>query len=86
MCDCSAVKEILEYNGSSHQLRRWCQELMGYNFAIIHRKERMMRKVDTVSRRFRKTITLHVMQAHLMRSRDVLTRPLLYSLDHFHAS
>ena len=86
MCDCSAVKEILEYNGSSHQLRRWCQELMGYNFAIIHRKVRMMRDVDALSRRFGKAITLHVMQAHLMRSRDVLARSLACSLDHFHAS
>ena len=24
MCDCTAVKDILEYNGSSHQFRRWC--------------------------------------------------------------
>ena len=34
MCDCSAVKEILEYNGSSHQLRRWCQELMGVTMSL----------------------------------------------------
>ena len=27
ICDCSAVKEILEYEGSNPQLRRWRQEL-----------------------------------------------------------
>ena len=59
---------------------------MGYNFEIIHRKARMMRDVDALSRRFGKAITLYVIQTHVMRSRNILARPVGYSLDYFHAS
>ena len=86
MYDCSAVKEILEYKGSNPQLRRWCQELMGYDFVVIHRCARMMKDVDTLTRRFNRAITLHCMQAYLMRSRDKLYRPLAYDFDHFHTT
>ena len=83
MCDCTVVKEILEYDGGNHQLRRWCQELMGYHFSVIHRCARMMRDVDALTRRFGKAVTLYCMQAHLMCSRDKLYRPLAYDFDHF---
>ena len=46
ICDCIAVKEILEYNGSIHQLRRWSHELLGYEFAIIYRASSMMKDAD----------------------------------------
>ena len=32
LCDCIAVKKVLEYNGSIHQLKRWYQELLAYEF------------------------------------------------------
>ena len=86
MCDCTAVKEILEYDGGSHQLRRWCQELMGYHFTVIHCCARMMWDVDALTRRFGKAVTLYCMQAYLMRSRDKLARPLAYDFDHFHST
>ena len=86
MCDCMAIKEILEYIGDSHQLRRWCQELMGYDFSVIHRCELMMRDVDALTRRFGKAVTLYCMQAYLMRSRDKPSRPLAYDFDHFHST
>jgi hypothetical protein len=41
MCDCSAVKEILEYKGPIHQIRCWAQELLGYHFQVFHRPARM---------------------------------------------
>ena len=37
ICDCSSIKEVLEYDGSIHQLKRWTQELMAYEFVCIHR-------------------------------------------------
>jgi hypothetical protein len=43
MCDCSAVCEILEYEGPIHQIRRWAQELLGYHFQVFHRPARMRR-------------------------------------------
>ena len=33
MCDCSAIKEVLEYDGTIHMICRWAQELLGYNFS-----------------------------------------------------
>ena len=42
LCDCSAMREILEYDGPIHQIRRWAQELLGYHFLIFHRPARMM--------------------------------------------
>ena len=86
MCDCSAVKDILEYEGSNPQLRWCCQELMRYDFVVIHRCALMIKDVDALTRRFKKTIALHYMQAHLMRSRDKLHRPLAYDFDHFHTA
>ena len=86
MCDCTAVKEILEYDGGSHQLRRWCQELMGYHFTVVHRCARMMWDVDALTRRFGKAVTLYCMQAHLMRSQDKLSRPFAYDFNHFHST
>ena len=52
LCDCSAIKEVLEYTGDIHQVRRWAQELLGYHFRIFHRPARMMRDVDGLTRRF----------------------------------
>jgi hypothetical protein len=52
LCDCSAMREILEYDGPIHQIRRWAQELLGYYFQIFHRPARIMRDVDGLSRRF----------------------------------
>ena len=37
ICDCSSIKEVLEYDGSIHQLKRWTQELMAYKFVCFHR-------------------------------------------------
>jgi len=37
LCDCSGAKEILEYDGPIHQVRRWAQELLGYFFHVVHR-------------------------------------------------
>ena len=50
LCDCSAIKEVLEYNGIIHQLKRWSQELLLFEFFIIHRPRKMMKDVDAISR------------------------------------
>ena len=31
---------------------KWAQELLGYNFSVIHRPVQMMVDVDTLSRRY----------------------------------
>ena len=32
LCDMKSTSKMLEYDGQIHTLRRWCQELMAYNF------------------------------------------------------
>jgi len=60
MCDCKAAEEIVDYEGSISMICRWAQELLGYDFTVIHRKASMMIDVDGLSRRFGNRITRHV--------------------------
>lgn len=50
LCDCSAIKEVLEYNGSIHQLKHWFQEILAYEFVCLHYPRKMMKDVDRVCR------------------------------------
>jgi len=50
ICDCNAVQKIATYNGPSHQLRRWSQELLAYNWTTVHRPAAMMADVDALTR------------------------------------
>ena len=52
ICDCSAMKEILNYVGQIHVVRYWAQGLLGYHFAVIHHPARMMVEIDTLSPRY----------------------------------
>ena len=50
VCDCAAVKEVLDYEGLISMIKRWAQELLGYQFAVIHRNSKMMKDVDGLNR------------------------------------
>ena len=50
LCDCNALRSIVEYEGTNYMLARWAQELLGYNFLCLHRPDTMMQDVDGVSR------------------------------------
>ena len=84
MCDCSAVKEILEYSGNISMIQRWAQELLGYHFSVIHRPARMMVDVDALSRRYGKPIATHIAVACIFRARDKHQRPSAYQDSRFH--
>ena len=75
ICDCIAMKEILEYDGEIHMICRWAQELLGYHYIIIHRCERMMKDVDAISRRFGPSIAAHIRAAALFITLDRQRRP-----------
>ena len=77
------MKEILDYTGSIHQLRRWLQELLGYEFAIIYRAASMMKDVDVLSRHIDVLIYRYLTQARGMRLVDIAKRPFAYSFDSF---
>lgn len=77
MCDCSAVKqEVLEYNGSISFVLWWAQELLCYNFTVVHRSAHMMVDVDGLSRR--PLITPHCLVALILSSKDRTNRPKAY--------
>ena len=60
MCDCLAMKEIFEYNGNISQIARWAQEMLGYNFVIVHHSCKMMIDVDALNRFHDKCIALYL--------------------------
>jgi hypothetical protein len=78
LCDCSGVKEILEYDGPIHQVRRWAQELLGYSFHIVHRPARMMADVDAFTRRHGPLITSYLRSAVAMDADCRAERPARY--------
>ena len=86
LCDCSAIKEILEYNGNIPMICRWAQELLAYQYSVIHRNKRMMADVDALTRRFGPLIASHCYIAKLLHRRDVTQRSLAYEASYFHSS
>ena len=78
LCDCSAMKEILEYTGNIHQVRRWSQELLGYHFTILHRPARMMQDVDALSRFYDPLIDSYNTTASQFRLDDCTQCPHAY--------
>ena len=84
ICDYNSIKEILEYTGSIHQLRRWSQQLFDYDFSIIHRPAAMMKDVDSLSRHPNILIDQYLTNACILRSRDLRSRPFAYNYDVFH--
>ena len=84
ICDCNSMKEILEYTGIIHQLRRWSQEIFAYDFSIVHRPAKMMKNVYACSRHLNTLVYSYIATAYSMCHRDVIARPYAYSYDIFH--
>ena len=84
LCDCSAVKEVLEYDGTIPMICRWAQELLGYQFTCIHRNAKMMTDVDALSRRFGPLIATHCLVAQILHGRSKSAMPLAYVKSAFH--
>ena len=85
MFDCNAIKEIIEYDGSIHQLKRWTQELLAYEFVIIHRVAAMMKDVDSISRCVDPLVHQYNMTAIRLHSEDITKHPFAYSFDVFYS-
>ena len=75
MCDCSAVKEVLEYEGTISYIYRWSQELLGYHFACIHRHNCMMADFDSLTRKYTKSIAQYLAVSYLLHQKDLQARP-----------
>ena len=78
LCDCLAMKEIFDYSGSIAQVARWAQEMLGYNFVIVHRSNKMMIDVDALNRIYGKRISLYIAFTSYLRNRDEHQRPFAY--------
>jgi hypothetical protein len=83
ICDCSAVKEVLDYDGPIHVVRRWAQELLGYHFAVIHRPARMMQDVNALSRPSAPLVNQYSTYASLLVATDCSRRPAAYAPSSF---
>ena len=77
ICNYSSVKEVLEYNGTIPLVCRWDQELLGYRFTIIHRPNRMMADVVSLTRRYGPLITMNCMRSRLYCTNAILLHTLL---------
>jgi hypothetical protein len=86
LCDCSGVKEILEYDGPIHQVHQWAQELLGYCFHIVHRPARMMADVDAFTRQYGPLITSYLRSAVTMDDECRAQRPAAYAPSMFTAN
>ena len=71
LCHCSVIKEVLEFNGSTHQLERWPQEILAYDFVIINRVSKMMKNVDAISCYIDPLINIYLVTSSIMRNNDV---------------
>ena len=49
---------------------RWSQELLGYHFSILHRRERIIRDVDAISHRFDPLVSLNIRNALVLSDTD----------------
>ncbi|MGH7955188.1 MAG: hypothetical protein ACREOZ_04430, partial [Gloeomargaritales cyanobacterium] len=76
--DCSATKQLFEYEGNIHMVRRWAQEMLGYHFTILHRPERMMKDVDGLSRFYDPLLVDYDTHAYTLREQSMSAHPKSY--------
>ena len=78
MCDCKAVKEVVEHTGSIAMEQIWDRELIGYHFTVIHQSENIMGDVDALTWRFGDTFAVYLCVANILRNKDELKHPYSY--------
>ena len=64
-------------------VRRWAQELLGYDFAIVHRPTRIMADVDSLIRHYGRIIAIHVGVASILKDRYLRQLPDAYHQRYF---
>ena len=65
---------------------RWAQELLGYQFMVVHRHNHMMVDVDALTRRYGPLITMDCMVSTILHHRDIQHKPLAYEYSVFFES
>ena len=49
VCDFSYVKEVLDYDSSINTIKLWAQDIIGYQFLIIHHSHKIVKDVDALN-------------------------------------
>ena len=83
LCDFNYIKQILEYNGSSHQLKRWSRELLVYECVIIYRPAAKKNYADGIYRYIYHLVYQYFITTSRLHLEDVVTRSFVYSFDVF---
>lgn len=75
LCDYNSIKEVLEYNGSIHQLKCWSRELLAYKFVCIHLPSKMMKDIDERCCHIDPLIHRYLIDATTICSKDIYLCP-----------
>ena len=78
MCDCKAVKEVVEHTGSIAMEQIWDRELIGYHFTVIHQSENIMGDVDALTWRFGEIVSVYLCVANILQDKENLKHPDYY--------
>ena len=83
MCNCTTIKEILDYDGSIVKVYWWVHNIISYPFNVVHISRRMMANVDALACRFGRLIAIYYVIPNIFAKRDRLHRPTAYSATSF---
>ena len=83
LCNWNAVKEVLEYQGSIHQLKRWSREFLAYECVCLYHPNTTMKDVDGICRHIDPLIHRYLIEAAAVLSTDIRLQPFMYKRDVF---
>ena len=70
--------KILFYDGPTHALRRWCQEMMVYSFSYIHRSHEITVDVNYLFRMHNPLVKAHTIVKNTFSTADRVAHPWTY--------
>jgi hypothetical protein len=81
LCDCDAVKDVVHYHGPLPHIKRWAQELLGYNVTVLHRSKCFMRDVDALNCRYGdELLTEYMVKSAALHNASIREHPESYVL------
>ena len=83
ICDCSAMKEVLEYKETTPMVCGWAQKRLVCHFNINRRSNKMVFNVDSITRHFGNLISHYITIATLLSSLNYAKHPLDYDVTEF---
>ena len=81
--DYNEIKDIIEHNGSIHQLTQWNRDFLAYTFVNIARVATMNKAVDSVSRYIDPLVYQYTITTFRLHTEDIIIRRFAYTFDFF---